>query len=166
MEPNTLSRYFLVMSQHFICLIVFSCQKSIWWIVPRLIDHAIRKLEVSRENFDVLFPDVARYMIKCGKNLNIMYPNLLRVTCISHLLHNCVFKIREKCPNVDNMISKIKAAVLKNFDRKNLFKDCGSPPQPIVTRWISLLSTARNKSNCGQFSGQWNFSERIQRSGE
>ena len=134
--------------------------------VARVIDDAICKLEVSRENFNVVVSDAALYMIKCGKNLTIVHPNLLHVTCISHLLHNCVFKIREKCPNVDNMISKIKAAVLKNFDRKNLFKDCGSPPQPIVTRWISLLSTARNKSNCGQFSGQWNFSERIQRSGE
>ena len=105
--------------------------------VARLIDDAIRKLEVCRENFDFLVTGAARNMIKCGKNLNIMYRNLLRVTCISHLLHNCVFKIREKCPNVDNMISKIKAAVLKNFDRKNLFKDCGSPPQPIVTRWMS-----------------------------
>ena len=108
--------------------------------VVRLIDDAIRKLEVSRENFDVLVSYAARYMIKCGKNLKIMYLNLLHMTCISHPLHNCALKIHAICPNVDNMISKVKAAVLKNTDRRDLFKYCGSPPQPIVT--------ARNTPNC------------------
>ena len=40
------------------------------------------------------------------------------------------------------MISKVKVAVLKNSDKINLFKNCGSPPQPIVSRWISWLSAA------------------------
>ena len=108
--------------------------------VARLIDDAICKVEVSRENFNVLVSDTARYIIKCGKNLKIMYLNLLHMTCISHPLHNCALKIHAICPNVDNMISKVKAAVLKNTDRRDLFKYCGSPPQPIVT--------ARNTPNC------------------
>ena len=54
----------------------------------------------------------------------------------AHLLHNCAEHIRAHFKVTDNLSSFIKAATIKNKDRRFLFIAAGlsAPPQPILTR--------------------------------
>ena len=63
---------------------------------------------------------------------------------VQHLLHNCAMRVRAHFKNIDEVIAAIKAATIKNKDRKKDFHDAGlpSPPDPIITRWATWLRAA------------------------
>ena len=43
---------------------------------------------------------------------------------------------------VDNLVARVKAATVKNKTRWSLFKDIGSPPEPVVMWWGTWLEVA------------------------
>ena len=63
---------------------------------------------------------------------------------LMHLLHNCAMRVRAHFKNIDEVIATIKAATIKNKDRKKDFHDAGlpSPPDPVITRWATWLRVA------------------------
>ena len=71
--------------------------------------------------------------------LKKLHPSLMHVNCVAHLLHNCAVRVHFK--NIDEIIATIKAATIKNKDRKNDFHDTGllSPPDHVITRWATWL---------------------------
>ena len=79
-----------------------------------------------------------------GKTLKELYPSLMHVTCVAHLLHNCAMRVRAHFKNIDEIIATIKAATIKNKNRKKDFHDAGlpSPPDPVITRWATWLRAA------------------------
>ena len=83
-------------------------------------------------------------MSLAGKTLKELYPSLMHVTCVAHLLHNCAMRVRAHFKNIDEIIATIKAATIKNKDRKKDFHDAGlpSPPDPVITRWATWLTAA------------------------
>ena len=96
-------------------------------IVVRHIDDLLKKIGIQRENFVLLISDAAKYMVTAGKTLKILFPNLFHVTCIAHFLHNCALRIHKKhFPKIDNLISKVKAATIKNKTRQRLFSHIAS----------------------------------------
>ena len=56
-------------------------------IILHTVDDILRHLEMKRENFSLFFTDAARYMSLAGKTLKELYPFLMHVTCVAHLLH-------------------------------------------------------------------------------
>ena len=80
-------------------------------------------------------------MSMAGKTLKKLYPSLMHVTCVAHLLHNCAMPVRAHFKNIDEVIATIKVATIKNKDRKKDFHDAGlpSPPDPVITRWATCL---------------------------
>ena len=68
----------------------------------------------------------------------------MHVTCVAHLLHNRAMRVRAHFKNIDEVIATIKAATIKNKDRKKDFHDAGlpSPPDPVITRWATWLRAA------------------------
>ena len=108
-------------------------------VMIRVIDDAILKFNIIRQNFVLLISDAATYMIKAVITLKKLFPCLYHITCISHLLHNCCLKIKNYFPKTNNLISSIKSLTVKNTNRRNIFRSIGMPPQPIVTRWGSWL---------------------------
>ena len=68
----------------------------------------------------------------------------MHVTCVAHLLHNCAMRVRAHFRNIDKIIATIKAATIKNKDRKKDFHDAGlpSPPDLVITRWATWLRAA------------------------
>ena len=52
--------------------------------------------------------------------------------------------VRAHFKNIDVVIATIKAATIKNKDRKKDFHDAGlpSPPNPVITRWATWLRAA------------------------
>ena len=109
-----------------------------------IVDDTLKNMNIAREKFLLLLSDAARYMIKAAETLKILYPRLLHVTCIAHLLHNCAEHIRAHFKAADNLISSIKAATIKNKDRHALFTAAGlpAPPQPVLTRWATWLEAS------------------------
>ena len=113
-------------------------------IILHTVDDILRKLEMKRENFSLFLTDVTRCMSLAGKTLKELYPSLMHVTCVAHLLHNCAMRVRAHFKNIDEVIATIKAATIKNKDRKKDFHDAGlpSPPDPVITRWATWLRAA------------------------
>ena len=108
-------------------------------IILHTVDDILRQLEIKRENFSLFLTDAARYMSLAGKTLKKLYPSLMHVTCVAHLLHNCVMRVRAHFKNIDEII-----ATIKNKNRKKNFHDAGlpSPPDPVITRWATWLRAA------------------------
>ena len=106
------------------------------------------------------FSIVLRYCVDFAAKLNILvcnaahlikrldipglYPSLMHVTCVAHLLHNCAMRERAHFKNIDEVIATIKAATIKNKYRKKDFHDAGlpSPLDPVITRWATWLRAA------------------------
>ena len=113
-------------------------------IILHTVNNILRQLEIKRENFSLFLTDTARYMSLAGKTLKEFYPSLMHVTCFAHLLHNCAMRVRAHFKNIDEIITTIKAATIKNKDLKKDFHDAGlpSPPDPVMTRWATWLRAA------------------------
>ena len=105
------------------------------------VDDILRQLEIKRENFSLFLTDAARYMSLAGKTLKDLYPSLMHVTCVAHLLDNCAMRVRVHFKNIDEIIATIKAVTIKYKDRKKDFHDAGLPssPDPVITRWATWL---------------------------
>ena len=55
-------------------------------IILRTVDDILRQLEIKRENFSLFLTDAAQYMSSTEKTLKELYPSLMHVTCVAHLL--------------------------------------------------------------------------------
>ena len=110
-------------------------------IILHTVNDILRQLEIKRENFSLFLTDAARYMSLAGKTLKELYPSLMHVTCVAHLLHNCAMRVRAHFKNIDEIIATITAATIKNKDCKKDFHVAGlpSPPDPVITRWAAWL---------------------------
>ena len=97
-------------------------------------DDILRQLEIKCENCLVFLTDAAQYMFLVGKTLKELYPSLIHVTCVVHLLHNCAMRVRAHFKNIDEII-----ATIKNKYRKKDLHDAGlpSPSDPVITRWAT-----------------------------
>ena len=110
-------------------------------IILHTVDDILRLLEIKRENFSLFLTDAARYMSLAGKTLKELFASLMHVTCVAHLLHNCAMRAHAYLKNINEIIATIKAATIKNKDRKKDFHDAGLPslPDPVITRWATWL---------------------------
>ena len=113
-------------------------------IILHTVDDILQQLEIKRENISLFLTDAARYMSLPGKTLKELYPSLMHVTCVAYLLHNCAMRVRAHFKNIDKIIVTIKAATIKNKDRKKDFHDAGLPSlsDPVITRWAIWLRAA------------------------
>ena len=113
-------------------------------IILHTVDDVLRQLEIKRESFSLFLTDAARYMSLAATTLKELYPSLMHATCVAHLLHNCAMHVRAHFENIDEIIAMIKAATIKNKNRKKDFHDAGlpSPSDPVITRWSTWLRAA------------------------
>ena len=102
-------------------------------------DDILRQLDTKRKNFSLFLTDAAQCMSSAEKTLKELYPSLMHVTCVAHLLHNCAMRVRAHFKNIDEVI-----ATIKKEDCKKDFHDTGlpSPPDPVITRWATWLRAA------------------------
>ena len=58
--------------------------------------------------------------------------------------YNYAMHVHAHFKNIDEIIATIKAATIKNKDRKTDLHDAGlpSPPDPVITRWATWLRAA------------------------
>ena len=102
----------------------------------------MRQHEIKRENFFLFIADAARYMSLAKKTLKESYPSLMHVNCVTLLLHNCIMRVRAHFININKVIATIKAATIKNKNRKKDFYNAGlpSPPDTVITRGATSLT--------------------------
>lgn len=92
--------------------------------------------------FKLLITDQAANMIKLGKILKDLYPDLLHITCLAHMVHNICEKIRDYSRRVDTMVVLIKKYLNKNKANQKIFYDLTNltiPNWPVITRWGTWL---------------------------
>ena len=87
---------------------------------------------------------LGRYMSLAGKTLKELYPTLMHVICIAHLLRNWASRVRAFFKNIEDVVVIIKASNIKNKDRVNDFREAGlpSPTVPVITRSATWLRAA------------------------
>ena len=97
---------------------------------------------ILRQLVSLFLTDAARYMSLAGKTVKELYPSLMHVNCVAHLLNNCAMRVRTHFKNIHKVIATIKAAAIKNKDRKKDFHDAGMPSScdPVITRWATWLN--------------------------
>ena len=110
--------------------------------IVQVIDDALKEMKISRANFCLLLSDAAPYMIAAARTLKVLYPQMLHVMCLAHLVHNAAMKVKMHFDKVDELIACVKAATVKNKSRRALFDGIGISPEPVVTRWGSWLQAA------------------------
>jgi hypothetical protein len=105
-------------------------------------------LVAEYEKFRLFLKDGVSFNLLAGRNMKTMYPKMLHVTCVSHMLHRVAEKILESSPRVLE-VTKYIGKVFKNSSSRNLawqsFKDKNLPKYeiPVRTRWGSWLRSAR-----------------------
>ena len=77
-------------------------------IILHTVDDILRQLETKRENLSLFLTDAARYTSSAGKTLKELYPSLMHVTCVAHLLHNCAMRVRAHFKNIDELDGSCK----------------------------------------------------------
>ena len=60
--------------------------------VNNTVDAIMRQLEIKRENFSLLFTDAALYILLAGETLKKLYPSVMHINCVAHLLSNCAMR--------------------------------------------------------------------------
>jgi hypothetical protein len=112
-------------------------------------DNAMNLLwpdKVERENVLLFVTDAAPYMIKAAKALQLLYPKMIHVTCLTHALHRVAEEVRGSYPEVDKLIANGKKIFIQSPLQVQKFKEEAPtlpfPPQPIVTRWGTWLDAA------------------------
>lgn len=86
--------------------------------------------DIPFERVWLLLTDQAPYMLKAGRGLKQMFPNMKHVTCIVHSLNRVCEFIKEQHRLANKMISKVKAVLSKSHIRRQLYKEICELPYP------------------------------------
>jgi hypothetical protein len=68
----------------------------------------------ERESMLLFASDAALHMIKSAKTLQLLYPKVIRVTCLAHALHRLAEEVRGSYPEVDKLIVNGKKIFIKS----------------------------------------------------
>jgi len=94
----------------------------------------------------LMLSDAAPYMIKAAGILEILYPNMIHVTCAAHMLQRIAEKVRELYPDINTLVNNLKKVFLKSPSRVDIYKDTlpstPLPLEPILTRWGTWIDAA------------------------
>ena len=60
----------------------------------------------------------------------------------THAAQLCGKSVCGAFADVDNLVAHVKVATIKNKSRQAQLKHIGSPPEPVVTKWGTLLKAA------------------------
>lgn len=92
-----------------------------------------------------LISDQAAYMLKSGRGLKQLFPNLKHVTCLIHGLNRVCEFIKDNYDDVNKLIASMKATLVKSNHRRQIFREICKlplPPDVIEIRWNSWLNAA------------------------
>ena len=97
-------------------------------------------------NVKMVLSDGAPYAKKAGEMLQMIVPNIKRVICVCHNLHNLCKSIKNNSSNLNNIISFMKKILVKNrSNQQNFVERTGLciPKFPILTRWGTWMEFSK-----------------------
>ena len=125
------------------CSFLKTCDSS---AIARVVSWAIHTLwpDFNPEKLKVFLSDMAAYMLKVGRDLEVLFPSLIHLYCFAHALHRICDTIRK----LFNDVSSVKAVFKKAPRRIAVYHDTFPdlplpPPNPVITRWGTWLETVR-----------------------
>lgn len=71
------------------------------------------QIGVQYDKLLLVLTDAAAYMLKAMESLQVLFPKMLHLTCLSHGLHRVAEFVRLEFPEVNQLISKTKAVFVK-----------------------------------------------------
>jgi hypothetical protein len=141
LEPESQSRIFLLNSEWL--------EKTNASTISQALTNALCILwpEGIKHDRVILFvTDAAAYMRKASTALQVLFPNMVHLTCAVHGLHRVAEEVRSLFVSVDCLISNGKKVFLKAPSRVQAFKEKNPevplPPAPVVTRWGTWVNAA------------------------
>ena len=107
-------------------------------IVAQAVDDAARNLGNQQKLLLPVTLRCCKIYDCCWYNTKISVLSDVRSTFIAQLC----YKIKSHFEDVDQLIAKVKAVIIKNKTRQVKFSAIGCPPQLVPTRWGSWLNAA------------------------
>lgn len=118
-------------------------------VMGKLFNRTLNELFPGEDFYDrvkLVITDGAPYMKLTFENQKkTLYPNMIYVTCIVHMIHRVAERIKEKNNLLNSFIANMKALLVKSGKRQDSFKEHTAlklPPKAIPTRWGSWISVA------------------------
>ena len=101
---------------------------------------------IDRNDILLIITDAVQYMGKAVKALNVLYPKMIHLTCLAHLLNRVCGEICSLFQNVDLLISNAKKIFSEFTHRNAMFTyfvpNVPIPPKPVITRCGTWLTAA------------------------
>lgn len=90
--------------------------------ISQIVNDSINLLwpdKVYYDRFRLLLSDQAKYMLKAGNNLKVLYPNLLHVTCVCHALHRVCEKLHADYQHAKKFVEQFSRMMARCPRRQN-----------------------------------------------
>jgi hypothetical protein len=97
-------------------------------------------------NVKLILSDGAPYAKKAGEMLKLIIPNVKRVICVCHNLHNLCESIKNVSCNLNDIISFMKRILVKNRRNQLIFVEKTGlivPKFPILSRWGTWMEFSK-----------------------
>lgn len=125
---------------------VIDIQKTNNKTVTQFIVNALAKLydgEIAYDRLRLFVTDGASYMLKSGRDVKLLFPNALHITCLAHGIMRVAELVRANHKLVDEFVLNMKKIFVKCSRRKIDFQNetgLPLPPLPTITRWNTWLN--------------------------
>lgn len=99
---------------------------------------------IKYDRVKLLISDQAAYMLKTARKMKeLLFPDLLHVTCLAHALHRVCEHIRGSYKRVDKLVTRFKRVFVKCPRRRAKLRErigCAFVSFPVPTRWGTWLT--------------------------
>lgn len=105
--------------------------------------HILWPEHIFYDRFRLLIRDQASYMLKVGRELKFLHPQLLHITCLCHARHRVAEQIHADNSMTKKFIEKFCKVISRSKRRQNMLSfTIGSSIHslPVVTRWGTWIS--------------------------
>ena len=95
--------------------------------------------QILYENVLAVTTDIAPYMCKAMRGLQVLFPKMVHETCLTHGLYRVAELVKTKFLDVNQLISSSKSMFLKASQRvqksRYIYPQILLPPSPVITKW-------------------------------
>eukprot|EP00095_Tigriopus_kingsejongensis_P000833 maker-scaffold63_size435493-snap-gene-3.26 protein:Tk00833 transcript:maker-scaffold63_size435493-snap-gene-3.26-mRNA-1 annotation:"PREDICTED: uncharacterized protein LOC100897935" len=129
LDGESLGRPFLIL----VVDVVHNNNVTLQQVVMKAL-HGLFGEDLDYNRVKLLLTNAAAYCLKAGKAFQLLFPNLLHVSCLAHALNRVAELGRVTYPKVNLLISETKKIFVKSGNRKRDFAAACQmplPPQPI-----------------------------------
>lgn len=129
------------------CLNIVEVRSQITYTsIAQIVNDSLNILwpdQIFYDRVKLIVTDQASYMLKAGRSLKLLYPDLLHITCLCHALHSVSEKVHSDYKSAKKFVEKFCKILSRAPRRQNLLSFMINSPihsLPVITRWGTWLS--------------------------